>query len=207
MRILDIDQESEEWVAWRESGLGSSDAAAIMGVSPYKSRAQLFKSKAYPLVGKEREDNEAMRRGRRLEPKARGYYEQVTGIKTRRVCVLHDDLDWLKASLDGLSEDDRIVLEIKCIKKDYHALALAGRIPPLYYPQLQHQLIATGLDVLHYWSYSESSTFPGRQRLALVIVSADHAYQQRLLDEEKRFWKEVMGERIKISRSLARHLS
>jgi predicted phage-related endonuclease len=92
-----------------------------------------------------------------------------------------------------LSEDNKRILEIKCIKAEYHAQALGGKVPDLYWPQVQHQLLVTGLRKLDYWSYSESTKFPLPERVALVEVIPDREYQQELFEAEKAFQESLNG--------------
>lgn len=32
----------EEWLAWRRKGIGGSDAAAIMGISPFRTARDIY---------------------------------------------------------------------------------------------------------------------------------------------------------------------
>lgn len=60
-----FEPQSPEWWAARETGLGGSEIAAVMGFSPWVSRFTLWHRKA-GLVGEEA-DNKGMSWGRRLE--------------------------------------------------------------------------------------------------------------------------------------------
>ena len=44
-QIIRYAQNSPEWEAWRKHTFGASDCAAMLGVSPYKTRAQLLREK------------------------------------------------------------------------------------------------------------------------------------------------------------------
>lgn len=208
MRLIDIEQGNPDWLKWRMKGLGASDATIIMGLSPWFSRDQLLrrkvkeiretmspKSMKAPKEGKEKgeADNGAMARGRRMEPIARDLYSDLTGIKTRPICAIHDELDWMRASFDGLSDDGKVVLEVKCVNQFDHGSAVEGMVPPKYVPQVQHQLMIHGGPVLHYWSYTDNASFAPKDRAALVEVKPDPQYQMKLLEAETLFWKEVQG--------------
>ncbi len=41
MEILSIKHNSPEWYELRKSGIGGSDAAAILGISPWKTNVDL----------------------------------------------------------------------------------------------------------------------------------------------------------------------
>jgi putative phage-type endonuclease len=187
MKILDISQEGPGWAAWRKEGLGGSDAGHVMGGFPWTSRAALWAQKR---GGEVVEENEAMARGKRLEPEARLLYQQLTGLRCRPVCVQHDAYPYLRASLDGLSEDGRVVLEIKCpTKEGKHRDALGGKYPDYYKAQLQHNLLVTGAPLLHFVSYHPD--FVSEDRLALIPVEPDGAYQEELLERERNEWEKL----------------
>ena len=42
MTVEDMQKNHDKWLAIRNNGLGGSDAAVIMGVSPFKSRLTLW---------------------------------------------------------------------------------------------------------------------------------------------------------------------
>ena len=131
------------------------------------------------------------RRGVRLEPLARDLYTKLTGIPVKVVCVVHDDLVWCRASLDGWCEDPKIVLEIKSPNWRDHETALSGEIPEKYIPQIQHQLAITG-GTCHYVSYTDNPRFSGKDELALVEISPDSKKIEEILMAEKSFWAEVV---------------
>lgn len=187
-----------DWHLWRTKGIGGSDAPIIMGVSPYMSRHALLLQKAsrwkytakkgFQVAGK----SAAAQRGTDLEPVARNLYIALHGRDIAPACVMHNDIDWLRASLDGLTEDFDLSVEIKCINKFAHQTALGGLVPGQYWPQVQHQLATTQHKIMHYWSYSESSMFSPADRHALVVVRPDKDYIAALLDEERGFMNELM---------------
>jgi hypothetical protein len=67
-KIVDLEQGSRKWLDWRYEGIGASDAPAIMGENPWKSRQRLL------LEKRSRRDaakNSRMNKGTTLEPEAR----------------------------------------------------------------------------------------------------------------------------------------
>ncbi len=138
-RFNSLEQRGPEWLSWRLRGIGSSDAPVIVGDSPWNTAKTLWEVK----TGRrgEEPDNLAKRRGRELEATARAAYEAEVGEQMEPHCLIHDQFDWMRASLDGLSFDGSLLLEVKCpLKLRDHQTALEGKIPEHYYAQLQHQL-------------------------------------------------------------------
>ena len=186
-RIERLEQNTPEWLRWRLEGIGSSDAPVIMGEGAFKTRRLLWAIK----TGRAREfaGNPASRRGHALEQTARRAYERHLGVQMEPLCLVHDKLEWMRASLDGLSFDGSTILEIKCPLsiRDLNA-AQQGRVPSHYYGQLQHQLEVTGAREAHYWSFNGRV---GR----LVRIRPDRDYMKRLVDEEGEFWMRVKENR------------
>ena len=59
------DLPHEEWLKYRRTGIGGSDASTIIGLNPYNSLFRLYADKKGFISAKE--DNEAMRQGRDFE--------------------------------------------------------------------------------------------------------------------------------------------
>ena len=146
------------------------------------------------LVDKNRGSQEASagpaaRRGRELERFARRAYERKTGIQVEPLCLVHGEFEWMRASLDGLSFDGSMLVEIKCpLSLRDRASAQQGRIPSHYYAQLQHQLEVSGAERAHYWSFNGSDG-------VLIDVQPDREYAKRLVKAEAAFWKLVKENR------------
>jgi putative phage-type endonuclease len=186
-RIERLRQNTPEWHRWRRQGIGASDAPVVMGEAPFRTRRYLWSVKTG--LARETAAGPAARRGRALEYTARAAYERHTGIQMEPLCLVHDGFEWMRASLDGLSFDGSIVLEIKCPWGNRDQAALRdGRIPAHYYAQVQHQLEVSGANELHYWS------FDGRAG-TLVTVRHDRDYVAKLLEAENAFWTRVLEHR------------
>ncbi len=181
---LNFEQSSAAWLDWRRGGIGASDAPVVMGLSPWQKEGELLLLKTGQKA--ERPANDAMERGKRLEPLARQAYVDHTGIAVEPVCVQSRRHDWMRASLDGLSVDGRQVIEIKCPGEKDHSVAACGRVPDKYYPQLQHILAVTGLGEIDYWSFRFGHA-------VLLKVERDDDFIAALLEKETAFWAMVCG--------------
>jgi putative phage-type endonuclease len=167
----------------RKQHLGASDAPVVMGVSPWKTPLQLWEEKLG--LRKEPGDNTAMKYGRSMEEPARQAYERHTNILVTPEVIFHPTKKFMMASLDGLSMDRDVIVEIKNPNEDDHNLAKKGKIPEKYYPQLQHQLDCLPGAVLHYFSFRDGKG-------ALVEVARDDNYIRTLVETEEGFWKRVV---------------
>lgn len=173
--ISPVIQGTPEWHALRKTKITATDACIIMGVNHWKTRMQLYHEKLSdnpPM-----QPNERMQRGLDLEPVALELFCIKTGKKMSPAVVIKD---WAMASLDGINADNEI-LEIKCPGEKDHLIALSGKVPDHYYPQLQHQMYVCDADKAFYFS------FDGIDGVT-VEVNRDDDYIAKMLEEEKKFY-------------------
>lgn len=194
MRVVNLQQGTLEWREWRRGGIGGSDVAAILGLSPFENatRADLLREK---LTGEQRETNFSMRRGTRLEPIARRMYEDRTGINWPPLCGEDEHLGWPKVSLDGINDDWSEIVEIKCANWKVHELWLHGLVPDYYLVQMQWQMMIVGCSRCHAVCFNNGSKFPPSAHLAYTVVVADAERQAELLQAAEEFWNEVCAAR------------
>lgn len=173
----------EAWHQWRREGIGSSDAAVILGVSPWRTPLQLWNEKVYGDSGKK--ENWAMSKGKEMEPKARTWFENKMNVTLFPQNLMHESIPWIRASMDGLDMEKEIAVEFKFPSQEDHSVAVNNMIPEKYIPQVQHQLLVTGLDGMYYCSFDGSNG-------AIVEVARDNAYIKAMLKEEQKFWDMVL---------------
>jgi len=154
MKIINLPQGSPEWLSWRKTVITATDCSCIMGNNPWTTAYQCWQRKL-GLV-EEFKSNEAMERGKRLEPEARAQFIERYGIEMTPMVVESSEFDFLGASLDGISQDGKYILEIKCGGSKLHDSASKGEIPIYYLDQIHHQLLVTGAEKCFYYSYNGS---------------------------------------------------
>ena len=145
MKIVHLIQGTPEWLAHRAQYLNASDAAAMLGVSPYKTRAQLIRELA---TGAREEVDEATQRrfndGHRYEQLARPIAEQIIGEELYP-CV--GTSGKYGASFDGLTLLGTTGFEHKSLNDALRAAMFAECIgtdlPELYQVQMEHQLLVS----------------------------------------------------------------
>lgn len=196
-----------EWLQERRKGIGASDAAAVLGISPWKSRYTLYQEKIgeIPL---EEEMPEYVYWGSQLEPAIREhvekYYETSIGYREFRI-IQSRNFFWMLATLDGefphvpeqvaialgwesnLGAGNYIpgVLEIKTASA-YSAKDWSDEEWPLYYQvQCQHQLAVTG------YTWGVLAVLIGGQQLKLFPFERNQKFIDGLIREEARFWQQV----------------
>lgn len=178
MQRVNVKQGDPEWYQFRRTHIGASDAISIMGMSPWKSTLELYEDKVFQLDQKE---NSYMYRGKQLEPIALEEFERETGLIMFPGVFVHDRLNWMCASFDGITLEEDAIVEIKCPGKKDHSVALNGMVPDKYMPQLQHQLFISGLNFAYYYS------FDGCKGIILE-VKRDQEFIDKLIEKEFEFW-------------------
>lgn len=189
MKVVNYSQGSDEWLEWRRGGVTASDAAVLLGVSPYKTKWRLWAEKIGYAKEEDLSANPMVRHGKRYEDEARQAYESKHDEMLLPVCVesLYDNT--LKASLDGLDSNTRPI-ELKCpTEKTFNevkALGEASEAYKLYNPQVQFQLLVTGANdgVLAFWFDGELIEF---------TIKADAKIQQVLQQDAGILWQQVLS--------------
>lgn len=184
MKMIELEQNTPEWLAWRKDKLGASDAGTIMGENPYCSPLKLWKQK----LGIEPENfvSEAMKHGARTEKEARELFEKEMGKQFFPTCVESLINPFMIASLDGLSQDGEIV-EIKCphSAENFFDIRLHDGCPKKYYAQLQHQMYVCEKDYSYLYVFYKGD-------FVLHTVDRDDDYIERLVQRERDFYESML---------------
>lgn len=129
----------------RRTGLGGSDAGAVLGVSPWATEHDVWLDKT-GQAPPQPDPGEAAYWGTTLEDAVRRAYRERTGrriIKPRRM-LRHPDRPWQIGHPDGL--DKELVLEVKVTGWDRGQWGEPGsdEVPPVYKAQVGHYMDLTG---------------------------------------------------------------
>jgi putative phage-type endonuclease len=158
MKTHDLRQGTPEWAAYRATHFNASDAPAMLGVSPYKTRAKLLRE-LHTGVPTEVDAGTQKRfdNGHRLEALARPLAEELIGQELYPVV---GSLDKHSASFDGLTLDETIGFEHKALNDELraaftdiatiapeHQERSAWRSLPVYHrAQMEQQIIVSGAE-------------------------------------------------------------
>jgi putative phage-type endonuclease len=143
MHVIDITQRTPGWHAWRNAGVSASDAAAVLGVSPYKTTWRLWAEKIGMLLPEDLSGNPIVRHGNALEDTARRGFEERHDTLLLPLCGESDSHPVIRASFDGL-DDDGIPVELKVPHESTYRQVLehgvASEAYRLYWHQVQCQI-------------------------------------------------------------------
>lgn len=179
--------DGPKWLEERRRGIGGSDIAAIMGLSPYKTAYRVYQEKRKEV--EDWEGNEATDWGKRLEPALRQWYSDFTGRSVRlpEKIMQHSIYPFMLASLDGFTDDGRIV-EIKTARSNKGwGEPGTDQIPDMYALQVQHYMIVTGFEVADVpvsigGGIPELYEVPADKELWEMIIGAAAEFWQRVID-------------------------
>lgn len=183
--LLDRDQ----WLEVRKGGIGSSDAAAAVGLHPYKSQLQLWMEKTgrdgeLPVVDPN-DDQSPMYWGTLLEPIVAAHYTKRTGHRVRRVNAVlqHPEHPWMRANLDREVVGAPDVQILECKTAGIHGSRLWREGVPEYVQlQVMHQLAVTGKQA------ADVAVLIGGQELQVFRIERDAAMIAQLIALERQFW-------------------
>lgn len=130
----------DEWLAFRRTGIGGSDAGTVCGLHPYTSKIELWADKTGRLPPKD--DNENMRLGRYLEDYAAMRFCEETGKKVHRRNMIfqHDEHDFILANVDREVNGENAGLECKTTTSFNRADFANGEIPLYFHCQCVHYM-------------------------------------------------------------------
>lgn len=206
--ILKTYGSREEWLQGRQGRIGGSDAAAVVGASPYMTNVQLWEIKTgrrqqadisdNPLVwyGTHAEDH--LRELFRLDfPDYEVFYQENNLWASEECPFAHASLDgWLK---DGHGRNGILEIKTATITSAVQRAKWKDSIPQNYYCQVIHYLMVTGFEfailkaqLKNEWPGQLPSLQTEHYLIERSEVQADIEY---LREAEERFWYYVQKDK------------
>ena len=189
--------DRDDWLAWRRGGLGASDIAALMGISPWASPWSVWADKCGLLPPEP--ENEYMAAGRWLERAIGPWFEDVTGLAVagEQMWCTHKQNDWARCTPDGFVFDvppgallsqgaDAVAMDIAHGPFEVKVLGFGKRwdpIPPYYQAQGQWQMYVTDMPKCFF------AVLHGR-RLEVYELDRDPADIEFMVERAECFWRD-----------------
>lgn len=182
----------DDWLEVRRRGIGSSDAAAALGLNPYQSPLALWLNK----TGREPvsdpptdEDRDPRYWGTQLEQVVAEHYARSTGFKVRRcnAVLQHPEHPWMLANIDREVVGSNAVQILECKTAGLNGARLwRDGVPEYVQLQVQHQLAVTGKQAADVAVLVCGNTFQ------CYRIERDAALIERLIALEAQFWHYVL---------------
>ncbi len=191
LRLVDTRTlDRQQWLSVRQGGIGSSDAAAAVGLCPYKSQLELWMEKTgrTPADDARPGMDDPRYWGTLLEPYVAVAYSQQTDRKVRKVNAVlqHPSFPYMLANIDRevIGCPDVQILECKTAGEWGSKLWRDG-VPEYIQLQVQHQLAVTNQQA------ADVAVLLCGQRLEIHRIERDEEVIARLMVLEARFWQFV----------------
>jgi putative phage-type endonuclease len=205
-----------EQLLLRKTGIGGSDAAAIVGLGKYSTPLSVYLDKTTDVV---KETTEVITRGNVLEPFVQSLFERKTGWKVQNNLQTQRNQDhpFMLANLDGLLPSERAIAEFKTAvytkgTKEEWGDEGTDEMPKHYLIQVAHYASVMNADTVHigvlfgdeklFNSYRKIHTLSARTQIPLsgedlddlrcdfkVYVYKRHGdLTRKLINKERSFW-------------------
>ena len=180
---------TEEWLEFRKSGIGGSDASVVCGINRYKSAIELWMEKTGQWPNQEA--GEAAYWGHQLESLVRDEFTNRTGIEVTLVKqILQSEAHpFMLANLDGICQHPNYgtcVFEAKTASA-YKNGEWEDAIPDEYVLQVQHYLAVTG------YRGAFIAVLIGGNQFKWKFVERDEELITMLIQLEMEFWGQVQS--------------
>lgn len=187
-------KDRSEWLKERQKRIGGSDASAMIGLNPWKTKAECWRSKMDEV---QEISSPAIEYGTKAEEHIRALFS----LKHKELQVLYEEdvildsnkFEWMAYSPDGLLVEDgkRGILEIKTtlIHNKDKWKEWDNQVPQHYYIQVLHGLIVTGFDFV---IFCAELRFPnGEARLIERRIERNEVENdiEYLIEKEKEEWE------------------
>lgn len=193
LRLIKTNELSRDaWLEVRKKGIGSSDAAAAVGLNPYKSQLELWMEKtgrgaALPQPDPN-DDTSPMFWGSLLEAFVAAHYTKKSGNRIRKVNAVlqHNEHPWMLANLDRevMGAADVQILECKTAGMNGARLWKEG-VPEYVQLQVHHQLAVTGKQT------ADVAVLVCGNEFRVYRIERDDVLIARLIKLEAQFWQYV----------------
>lgn len=205
---MNILQGHGAWLEARSHYIGGSDAAAVLGLNPYKSNLELWQEKTGLVVPEDISEKPYVKYGHAAECCLRELFaldfpEYEVGYMENNIW-LNDTFPFAHASLDGwLTDQDgrKGILEIKTtnILQSMQKEKWDHRIPDNYYIQVLHYLMVTEFDFAVLKAQLKYEFQGGDVMLQTKHYKIERSEVQQdilyLAQKEADFWKNVQAKK------------
>lgn len=181
----------KEWLEWRRKGIGGSEVATIMGLSPFKTARDLYRDKVGIFPEVEEEGNwVAMEVGHRLESLVAEIFERKTGLRIYQIKKMfaHPDYPFMQANTDYMVEtlDGQTgILEIKTSNLHAKEKWQDDTIPYSYELQGRHYMAVMDMDFCWF-----ACLFGNNENdFVMRLLERDMDIEADMIAEEQNFWE------------------
>lgn len=190
--MVKADEARIQWLEQRRAGIGGSEAAAVLGLSPWKSALELYCDKL-GINPTEYQEPDWLYWGKALEPIIADRFKKDTGRVVVNDGEFHvqrsEEYPWMLCTIDRtILRDDTNEPGILSIKNvaGFKKAQWADEPPVEYQVQIQHEFVVTG----RRWG-SFAVLFNGHD-FGWYDVERNDRFCEHLIKQERLFWQRVL---------------
>ena len=191
----------EQWLDYRRQGIGGSDVAAIIGISPFRTARDIYYDKLDIAAVEEYEGNwVAMEMGHLLEDLVAEIFRHKTGFEIYQVKKMfcHPVYRFMLADVDyfiTMPDGAKAILEIKTT--NYNARDNWWRdgreiVPPYYETQGRHYMAVMDIDRVFFCCLYGNT----EDEAIIREIRRDAAYEEEMIFLEREFWTEYVQKKV-----------
>ena len=178
-------KDHAEWLAEREKGIGASDVAAILGLSPWETAYSLWLKKTHQVEPEP--ENEAMLMGHLLEEVVVKRWEMETGEKAIKasasdIIYVHPEHDFLRATPDRIIRGRKKILECKTTVTSIDP----DDIPTHWVVQVLYQMYVTGIH------QADLAWLVSGRYFGYAHIDYDEDFVRFMIDKVTEFWNDCV---------------
>lgn len=183
----------EQWLEYRRRGIGGSDVAALMGISPFRTGRDLYYDKLNIAPIEDDQSNwVALAMGNLLEDLVARIFEKKTGYQIFKIkkMFFHPEYTFMLADVDyfvSMSDGSTAILEIKTTNynaKDNWWKNGAEYVPVYYESQGRHYMAVTNLNQVFFCCLYGNN----EDEVIIRKMERDDAYEEEMIFLEQNFW-------------------
>jgi len=194
-------QTREEWLKYRQKGIGGSDIASMLGINPFHSPLALYWDKVSEIEIDEDMENIPAEAGIVLEPlikrKMIKWFIKNEGVKVEiddcKYILQHHENPLALANIDGMiifPNNELCGAEYKTTNERNYKLWEGDNLPDYYYLQVQWYLYVTGLTKWYL------GFLIGLRKFDVKIIERNDEVIEQLVNQTKDFWEDFIIPRI-----------
>ena len=186
-----------EWLRYRGQGIGGSDAAIVLGLSPYRTARDLYLEKTGTPVEKDNADWVAMEYGKRLEGLVAEIFAHKTGLRVYQELKMlrHPLYPFMLANVDYFVEmPDQSLAILECkTTGNYGKDRWDDETVPIHYEiQCRHYMSVTNLNM----AFIACLYGNNGNDFMFRAIKRDLDYESDIIEQEQYFWEQCVQARV-----------
>lgn len=185
--------EREKWLAERRKGLGASDAAAVMGLNPFRTPLDVWIDKVRPDLIKESVNQDLLDFGNDVEPAIERAYERQTRVAlAHHDPVQHPEFPEIRCTPDRITLDRRKLVQLKWETRFSDKFGRPGtdEVPDAYLIQCAHEMVCVGCE------FEDIATMHAGPPLLIFPLHRDRELEKRIIDYERGWWNDYVVKQV-----------